>query len=195
MAGHDHAEQGGAPITRGCVGSWSGGRNPLFLAAPSDVDAEIEGDSSPYYKIDGNPSAALGCHRVIYVSPGIDTLTADAYLPITLRLLWPNTEVSAGEQLYPIRLTVENMDFEVSQPWLRGKLLNRAQVDIEAQDSMQEVTLLLPVRGDWWNRLVFRYRALGGESPYSAQLGIYDIWLHETVADSLPRSSGQLRYR
>lgn len=195
VAGHDHADQGGAPITRGCIGSWFGGRNPLFLPTPSDSMAQVDSSNSPQYQIDGNPSDALGCHRTIYVSPGIDTLTRDVLLPISLRVLWPNTAVAAGDPLYNVRLRIENMDFEVSQPWLKGKLVNRVEVDIESQDGMQELTVLVPVKGDWWNRLNFYTEALGGESPYSAQLGIYDIVMHETVADSLPQSSGQLRYR
>ncbi len=192
-ASHDHADQGGAYIVRGCQGSRFGGTTPLFVDAPIGTIWEVESSSNPYYLVAGDSGTGnrINAYMVKYASPGIDTIAHGVFWEMRMRVHWPK---DIG---FNCVLRIVNPDFKYEQRWLKreSEIQGRVDIEIEPRDEMQELTILLPVKGDYYNRLNLSILALGGTAPYTDNLSIYDFQIHETPNNSQPRSRGSARFR
>lgn len=204
-AGHDHAEQGGLPIPRGCVFSSFGGSKPLWSSVLLDTYGEIDEGSTPSRafvpseEID-NDAKSLLATITAYASPGIDTRTHDVFWDCRLWVYWPKeAKGNATIRLVNHDMTSDDLFVEA----LRTP--STAEVEIEPNAKMQELAIKLPVGagrktagtigGDWWNRISILGKRDQVPNPNTTTLDIYGVTIHETVALSQPKSKGRLRYR
>lgn len=190
IKGHDHADQGGLPIMRGGVVQLNGGRNPLWSNDPvATLDIIDRGlDANRIREFQASPDAdTLNCTIAAYASPGIDTVLNGVYWDMRLRLYWPR---DAG---YDCLLRVENMDIVTPFPWVRAE--TSAEVELKGMDVLQEIHLQVPVRGDYYNRLMLKFQAKTTTPDTSKKLDIYVLDIAESWEISQPKGRGRLRFK
>ena len=188
VAGHDHSTTG-AYITRGCCASQFGGRAPLFSTVPlADWGSIGVAFPSPSRNIIGSSSIdQLGCHIVVYASPGVDSQDEGVFLEFRMRIYWAK---GAGCNM---RLRFECPDVVPLQPWTKTPGMASVEIDVEARDELQELIFHLPCKGDFWNRVNIYVRAQG-DAPFSQAIEIWDYQIHETQLVSQPKSRGVTRF-
>lgn len=192
VQGHDHADQGGLPIMRGGVLQLNGGRNPLWSNDPTasldridlGLDANRIRGTAPAGSL---PSKVLRSTLAAYASPGIDTVLNGVHWDMRLRVYWPS---DAG---YDCFFKVENMDIVTPFPWVKAE--TSTEVYIKPMATLQEIHLKVPVRGDYYNRLMLRFRAETGAPDSNNTLDIYNLNIAESWDISQPKGSGKLRYK
>lgn len=178
---------GGRPITRGGIGSNFGGQVPLYSQAVSkdwtEVDYSCNQQRNAVDPTSPDPGE-LWCTLVHYASPGIDTLANGSLWECRMRAYWPESNRCNGL----VKITNMDCNYDILHP-ISDEAVS---AELLPSSSLQEVTLLVPMRQDWWNRLMVWGRQKEGSG--TCTLEIYDFVIAETKKHSLPPSAG-IRYR
>ena len=165
--GHNHATHGG-PLTRGCLYSEDGGREPLWTFTPNAANAKDRLDS---YQAQYN--AAPQFRR-------FDTTISEYYVS---PLLAPGARLR-GKLVYQA-----NTKFKLH--FYEQRSQETETIELLISSSPVFVDMLVPLYSGNWNALEIFAESLSFASANPSILSVYMRAIYETVNDTTPRIKGE----